>query len=153
MIGYGIVQGSAPGLRRFWGQTTSPGVSAVQFWSALLTAIPALIAMALWREVDVAVAITAGLAAFGVVFAMNSSIHSYMVLAYTDAQSVSLDVGFYYMANAAGRLAGTLLSGAVFMLGRSETEGMQACLWVSSLLVLLSWISSLRLPALQWKVG
>tara|TARA_B100000927_G_scaffold218890_1_gene178970 strand:+ start:646 stop:1035 length:390 start_codon:yes stop_codon:yes gene_type:complete len=127
VIGYGIVQGSAPGLRRFWGQTTSPGVSAVQFWSALLTAIPALIAMALWREVDVAVAITAGLAAFGVVFAMNSSIHSYMVLAYTDAQSVSLDVGFYYMANAAGRLAGTLLSGAVFMLGRSETEGMQAC--------------------------
>ena len=153
MIGYGIVQGSAPGLRRFWGQTTSPGVSAVQFWSALLTAIPALIAMALWREVDVAVAITAGLAAFGVVFAMNSSIHSYMVLAYTDAQSVSLDVGFYYMANAAGRLAGTLLSGAVFMLGRSETEGMQVCLWVSSLLVLLSWISSLRLPALQRKVG
>ena len=153
MIGYGIVQGSAPGLRRFWGQTTSPGVSAVQFWSALLTAIPALIAMALWREVDVAVAITAGLAAFGVVFAMNSSIHSYMVLAYTDAQSVSLDVGFYYMANAAGRLAGTLLSGAVFMLGRSENEGMQACLWVSSLLVLLSWISSLRLPALQRKVG
>ena len=100
-----------------------------------------------------AVAITAGLAAFGVVFAMNSSIHSYMVLAYTDAQSVSLDVGFYYMANAAGRLAGTLLSGAVFMLGRSDTEGMQACLWASSLLVLLSWISSLRLPALQRKVG
>ena len=153
VIGYGIVQGSAPGLRRFWGQTTSPGVSAVQFWSALLTAIPALIAMALWREVDVAVAITAGLAAFGVVFVTNSSIHSYMVQAYTDAQSVSLDVGFYYMANDAGRLAGTLLSGAVFMLGRSETEGMQACPWASSLLVLLSWISSLRLPALQRKVG
>ena len=70
-------------------------MSAVQFWSALLTAIPALISVALWREVDVAVAITAGLASFGVVFAMNSSIHSYMVLAYTDAQSVSLDVGFY----------------------------------------------------------
>ena len=153
VIGYGIVQGSAPGLRRFWGQTTSPGVSAVQFWSALLTAIPALIAMALWREVDVAVAITAGLAAFGVVFVRNSSIHSYMVQAYTDAQSVSLDVGFYYMANDAGRLAGTLLSGAVFMLGRSETEDMQACPWVSSLLVLPSWISSLRLPALQRKVG
>ena len=153
VIGYGIVQGSAPGLRRLWGRTTSPGVSAVQFWSALLTAIPALIAMALWREVDVVVAITTGLAAFGVVFAMNSSIHSYMVLAYTDAQSVSLDVGFYYMANAAGRLTGTLLSGAVFMLGRSETEGMQACLWASSVLVLLSWISSLRLPASQRMVG
>jgi len=149
VIGYGIVQGSAPGLRRLWGGTTSPGVSAVQFWSALLTAIPALIAVALWREVDVAVAITAGLAAFGMVFAMNSSIHSYMVLAYTDAESVSLNVGFYYMANAAGRLVGTLLSGVVFMLGKTEAAGMQACLWASSLLVVLSWLSSLRLPAVR----
>ena len=146
VIGYGLVQGGAPALRRLWGQTTTPGVGAVQFWSALLTAIPALIAVALWREVDVATAITAGLTAFGVVFAMNSSIHSYMVLAYTDSESVSLNVGFYYMANAAGRLIGTLLSGAVFMLGRTASGGMQACLWVSSLLVLLSWLSSLRLP-------
>ena len=146
VIGYGIVQGTAPGLRRLWGQTSTPGVSAVQFWSALLTAIPALIGVALWREANVGVAITAGLAAFGVVFAMNSSIHSYMVLAYTDAESVSLNVGFYYMANAAGRLVGTLLSGAVFMLGRTAAGGMQACLWCSSLLVLLAWISSLRLP-------
>ena len=52
----------------------------------------------------------------------------------------------YYMANAAGRLVGTLLSGAVFMLGRTAAGGMQACLWCSSLLVLLAWISSLRLP-------
>ena len=147
VIGYGIVQGSAPGLRRLWGQTASPGVSAVQFWSALLTAIPALIGFALWRDANIAVAITAGLAAFGVVFAMNSSIHSYMVLAYTDAETVSLNVGFYYMANAAGRLIGTLLSGAVFMLGRTASGGMQACLWCSSLLVVLAWLSSLRLPA------
>ena len=148
VIGYGFVQGSAPSLRRLWGQSTTPGVSAVQFWSALLTAIPGLIAIALWREVDVTTAITGGLAAFGVVFAMNSSIHSYMVLAYTDAESVSLNVGFYYMANAAGRLVGTLLSGAVFMLGRTASAGMQACLWVSTLLVFLSWLSSLKLPAL-----
>ena len=123
-------------------------MGAVQFWSALLTAIPALIAVALWRQVDVAVAITAGLAAFGVVFAMNSSIHSYMVLAYTDAESVSLNVGFYYMANAAGRLVGTLLSGAVFMLGSTEAAGMQACLWASASLVLLAALISQRLPAL-----
>ena len=147
VIGYGIVQGSAPGLRRLWGQSQSPGASAVQFWSALLTAIPALIAIALWRNADVAIAITAGLSAFGVVFAMNSSIHSYMVLAYTDQDNVSLNVGFYYMANAAGRLVGTLLSGAVFMIGGSEAGGMQACLWASSLLVLLSSLVSLRLPA------
>jgi len=87
------------------------------------------------------VAIVVGLAAFGAVFAMNSSIHSYMVLAYTDAESVSLNVGFYYMANAAGRLLGTLLSGAVFLVG-----GMQACLWCSAVLVGLSFLTSLNLP-------
>jgi len=75
------------------------------------------------------------------VFAMNSSIHSYMVLAYTDAESVSLNVGFYYMANAAGRLLGTLLSGALFLVG-----GMQACLWASCLLVALAFLSGIRLP-------
>ena len=143
VIGYGIVQASAPALRRSWGQTKPPGVSAVEFWSGVLTAIPALIAIALWREVaHPGVAIVVGLAAFGVVFAMNSSIHSYMVLAYTDAESVSLNVGFYYMANAGGRLLGTLLSGGVFLVG-----GMQACLWCSALLAGLSWLSSLKLPA------
>ena len=90
----------------------------MQFWSALLTAIPALMAIALWRNVaQPGVAIVVGLAAFGVVFAMNSSIHSYLVLAYTDVESVSLNVGFYYMANAGGRLLGTLLSGWVYLAG------------------------------------
>jgi predicted MFS family arabinose efflux permease len=124
-------------------------VSAVQFWSAVLTAIPALIAISLWRNVDnPGIAVVVGLAAFGVVFAMNSSIHSYMVLAYTDAESVSLNVGFYYMANAAGRLLGTLLSGAIFQLG-----GMVACLWCSALLVALSWLVSLRMPPLPRAVS
>jgi predicted MFS family arabinose efflux permease len=114
----------------------------VEFWSALLTAIPALIAIALWREVaQPGVAVVVGLAAFGVVFAMNSSIHSYMVLAYTDAESVSLNVGFYYMANAAGRLLGTVLSGALFLVG-----GLQACLWSSALLVALAAVVSTKLP-------
>jgi MFS family permease len=142
VIGYGIVQGAAPGLRRAWGGSSPPGIGAVQFWSAVLTAIPALIAIALVRQVaHPGLAIVLGLAAFGVVFAMNSSIHSYMILAYSDAESVSLNVGFYYMANAAGRLVGTLLSGAVFQLG-----GMPACLWISSLLVALACLVSNRLP-------
>ena len=85
--------------------------------------------------------VVAGLAAFGVVFAMNSSIHSYMVLAYSEREAVSLNVGFYYMANAAGRLLGTLLSGAVFLWG-----GLVACLWVSTLLVALAWLAGTRLP-------
>jgi predicted MFS family arabinose efflux permease len=142
VIGYGIIQASAPALRRSWGQSAPPGVSAVQFWSALLTAIPALIAISLWRQVaNPAVAVVVGLVAFGAVFAMNSSIHSYMVLAYSDAEAVSLNVGFYYMANAAGRLLGTLLSGALFLVG-----GMQACLWASCLLVALAFLAGLRLP-------
>ena len=142
VIGYGIIQASAPALRRSWGQSAPPGVSAVQFWGAVLTAIPALIAISLWRNVgNPGIALVVGLATFGAVFAMNSSIHSYMVLAYTDAESVSLNVGFYYMANAAGRLVGTLLSGALFLVG-----GMQACLWASCLMVGLSWLVSLRLP-------
>jgi hypothetical protein len=148
VIGYGIVQGAVPALRRSWGESAPPGVSAVQFWSAVLTAIPGLIAFSLWRQVGhPGIAVVVGLAAFGVVFAMNSSIHSYMVLAYSQAEEVSLNVGFYYMANAAGRLVGTLLSGAVFLLGGTESGGMQACLWCSTLLVGLSWLSSLRLPA------
>ncbi|MEB3321346.1 MAG: organoarsenical effux MFS transporter ArsJ [Synechococcaceae cyanobacterium] len=152
VIGYGIVQGSAPSLRRLWGSGTPPGPSAVQFWATVLTAIPALIAIALARSVvHPGMAIVVGLAAFGVVFAMNSSIHSYMILAYSEAEEVSLNVGFYYMANAAGRLVGTLLSGAVFLLGGSESGGMQACLWCSSLLVLLSLLTCRRLPALPMR--
>ena len=143
VIGYGIVQASAPALRRAWGQSAPPGVAAVQFWSAVLTAIPALIALALWRQVaQPGVAVVGGLAVFGVVFAINSSIHSYMILAYTDAESVSLNVGFYYMANAAGRLVGTLLSGGMFLLG-----GLQACLWTSALLVAAAALVSTQLPA------
>lgn len=142
VIGYGIIQASVPALRRSWGKSGPPGVSAVQFWSAVLTAIPALIAISLWREVgNPGVVVVVGLAGFGAVFAMNSSIHSYMVLAYTDADSVSLNVGFYYMANAAGRLVGTLLSGALFLVG-----GLQACLWASCLLVALAHLSGIRLP-------
>ena len=149
IIGYGFVQALAPTLRNLWGKKSSPGVSTVQFWSALLMGIPGLIAIALWRQNDPSIAITAGLIAFGIVFAMNSSIHSYMVLAYTDAENVSLNVGFYYMANAAGRLLGTLLSGLLFVLGDTPYLGMQICLWCSSLFILFSWLSSLQLPSLK----
>jgi len=142
------VQGAAPSLRRLWGRSAPPGPRAVSFWAALLTAVPALIAIALGRGGHGGLAVVAGLALFAVVFAMNSSIHSYMVLAYSEAEAVSLDVGFYYMANAAGRLVGTLLSGGLFLLGGGGSTGMQACLWGSALLLALSWLTSLRLPPL-----
>jgi hypothetical protein len=142
VIGYGIVQGAAPSLRRLWGRANPPGPEAVRFWAAVLAGVPALLALALARgPAAPGAVVVVGLAVFGVVFAMNSSIHSYMVLAYSDAEAVSLNVGFYYMANAAGRLLGTLLSGWVYLKG-----GMVACLGSSALLVALSWLASLRLP-------
>ena len=82
-----------------------------------------------------------GLAVFAVVFAINSAVHSYLVLAYTDEDSVALNVGFYYMANAGGRLLGTLLSGLVF-----QFAGFQGCLWGSAALVLAAAVLSLGLP-------
>ena len=149
VIGYGIVQASAPAIRKMWGQKESPDRKAIQFWSAVLMVIPSLIGVALWRESSPSIAIILGLTIFGFVFAMNSSTHSYMILAYSDNEKVSLNVGFYYMANAAGRLIGTLLSGLLFMIGRNASIGFQYCLYFSSLLIFLSWISSLKLPSFK----
>ncbi len=87
------------------------------------------------------VSLIVGLAVFAVVFAINSAIHSYLVLAYTDEDSVALNVGFYYMANACGRLLGTLLSGIVF-----KFAGFQGCLLGSAALVFTAAVLSLRLP-------
>jgi predicted MFS family arabinose efflux permease len=82
-----------------------------------------------------------GLAVFGVVFALNSAVHSYLILAYSDFEKVSLNVGFYYMANAGGRLTGTVLSGWVY-----QTHGLEGCLWWSAAFVLMAAALSLRLP-------
>ena len=82
-----------------------------------------------------------GLAAFAVLFAINSAVHSYLVLAYMDEDSVAINVGFYYMANAGGRLLGTLLSGLIF-----QAAGFNGCLWGSAAMVLLAAIISLGLP-------
>ena len=82
-----------------------------------------------------------GLAVFALIFAINSAVHSYLVLSYTDEDSVALNVGFYYMANAGGRLLGTLASGVVFRLA-----GFAGCLWGSAALVAIAAVLSLRLP-------
>ena len=85
---------------------------------------------------------------FGVVFAMNSSLHSYLILAYSDDDVVALDVGFYYSANAAGRLVGTLLSGVLYLWG-----GLELALWGSAVFVALTWLLTLRLPPLPENVS
>ena len=106
-----------------------------------LAIIPAGIALALAAGVNPAVAIVIGLIAFAVVFAINSAVHSYLILAYTDSDKVALNVGFYYMANAGGRLIGTILSGLIF-----QVYGLVGCLWVSTLFVLVTGAISLALP-------
>ncbi|MDC6679122.1 hypothetical protein OEZ78_27015, partial [Leclercia adecarboxylata] len=102
---------------------------------------PAAIAVGLTTDASPQWVLIGGLLLFGALFAVNSSLHSYLIVSYAKEDGVSLDVGFYYMSNAMGRLIGTLLSGWVF-----QAYGLQACLWVSSLFVLLAAIISLRLP-------
>ncbi len=100
-----------------------------------------MIAIGVHLDLSPWLTVVVGLGLFGLVFAINSSVHSYLVLAYTEADQAALNVGFYYMANAAGRLVGTLLSGVVFQFG-----GLVACLWTSAGFVLAAGLVSLRLP-------
>ena len=140
IIGYGIVQSMAPAITgKRSGQV--PDGRAAFIWAALLAALPAAIAMGLATGASPQWVLIGGLLLFGGLFAVNSSLHSYLIVSYAKEDGVSLDVGFYYMSNAMGRLIGTLLSGWVF-----QAYGLQACLWVSSLFVLLAALISLRLP-------
>ena len=111
-------------------------------WAAVLSVIPALIALSMTADMVPALVLPIGLLVFGALFAVNSSLHSYLIVSYADKDGVSMDVGFYYMANAMGRLIGTVLSGGVF-----QVYGMVACLWVSALFVTLAALLSLALPA------
>ena len=113
-------------------------------WALVLALTPALIALALHFDLHPAISLVGGLMVFGALFAINSSLHSYLIVSYAGADGVSLDVGFYYMANALGRLLGTLLSGLVFQL-----HGLEACLWLSTLFILLAALISLGLPRHQ----
>jgi predicted MFS family arabinose efflux permease len=140
VIGYGFIQAGVPEILRALGRRDIDG-SAARQWAFVLLLVPFLLIVALRLGVNPGVALVVGLAIFAVVFAINSAVHSYLVLAYTDEDSVALNVGFYYMANAAGRLLGTLLSGLVF-----QFAGFQGCLWGSAALVLAAAVLSLGLP-------
>jgi predicted MFS family arabinose efflux permease len=135
VIGYGIVQASAPRYVR------DPDGRTATWLAFVLAALPAGIAVALTAGVEPGVVLVAGLIVFGVVFAMNSAVHSYLILAYADGDKVAMNVGFYYMANAGGRLAGTVLSGVMY-----QWQGLEACLWVSAAFVLAAGVLSLSLP-------
>lgn len=136
IIGYGAVQAVAPRYVR------DPDGRTAAWLALMLALLPASIAGVLSTGADAGVVLVGGLILFGVVFAMNSAVHSYLILAYAAGDKVAMNVGFYYMANAGGRLAGTVLSGALF-----QWKGLEICLWVSAAFVLTAALLSRALPA------
>ncbi|HDZ08597.1 organoarsenical effux MFS transporter ArsJ [Pseudohongiella sp.] len=146
VIAYGIVQALAPRLTGI-ARAAPDGRNALR-WACILATVPALIALGLMSSTAVSIfmnpatVLIVGLMMFGVVFAINSALHSYLIVSYARADGVSLDVGFYYMANAMGRLLGTVLSGWVF-----QVAGLVACLWISCAMIVLTALISIRLPA------
>ena len=141
VIGYGVVQASAPKLIRHSHRGQGPGGGTARLWALILAVFPAGIAIALTQGLPPGPVLMIGLTLFGIVFAINSAVHSYLVLAYSDFEKVSMNVGFYYMANAGGRLTGTVLSGLVY-----QTRGLEGCLWWSAGFVLAAAALSIKLP-------
>ena len=141
---YGAVQGTAPHLLRAQGDDPAPAARQATWAAAILAPIPALLALAALiaggAETWLTVTLVLGLLAFGFVFALNSALHSYLILALSAHERVTMDVGFYYMANAAGRLLGTLLSGLSYQIG-----GLPLCLATSAAMAGASWLAMRRL--------
>ena len=141
VIGYGLVQASAPKMLSRSHKGRGPDGVTARFWVFALALFPAVIALALQAGLGPGWVLVTGLIAFGAVFAINSAVHSYLIVAWSDQDRVSMNVGFYYMANAAGRLTGTVLSGLVY-----QQQGLVGCLWWSMSFVLVAGLLSLRLP-------
>ncbi|MDA3807872.1 MAG: organoarsenical effux MFS transporter ArsJ [Thiomicrorhabdus sp.] len=130
IIGYGFVQAMAPkitGLK----QGRLPSAKTAMLLAFALATIPVMMGLTLAYEPQWIIMI--GLALFGVLFAINSAVHSYLIVSYADADGSSKDIGFYYMANAGGRLTGTILSGYVY-----QVAGMEACLFISAAFVVVA---------------
>lgn len=139
VIGYGIVQSFAPKLIKT-NKPMSPSQQTVK-WASLLAITPLVIALSLHFNWWIEVSLIMGLMIFGVLFAINSSLHSYLIVSMANADGVSLDVGFYYMANALGRLIGTILSGYIY-----QQYGLEYCLIISFVFIALTTLISMKLP-------
>ncbi|MED5299254.1 MAG: organoarsenical effux MFS transporter ArsJ [Pseudomonadota bacterium] len=133
VIGYGVVQSCVPTFIKSSNDGLSNEVKAAKFWIIVLFLVTAILALSLNHSLDVSKIVMLGLAAFGLCFAINSSIHSYLILGFTSVDKVTLSVGFYYSANASGRLIGTFLSGITYQLG-----GLQAALYASAGMLLIA---------------
>jgi MFS family permease len=146
IIAYGAVQAAAPRILKAQGKPEAKIVAAAISWAAALVPIPLTLAAlayvagapAPWLSMS----IIAGLLLFGFVFAVNSAVHSYLILCFTQADKVARDVGFYYMSNAAGRLIGTLLSGVSYQAG-----GLPLCLATAGAMAGFSLLAVRRLAA------
>lgn len=140
IILYGIVQANAPRLLGAKHQSVSEIAASARFWVGTLFFVPAVLSSAVFIIVEptawLTLLVVMGLLIFGALFAINSSLHSYLILAFTSRDRVTMDVGFYYMANAAGRLIGTVLSGLCFQLG-----GLYLCMLCAAIMIAISWIS------------
>jgi predicted MFS family arabinose efflux permease len=148
VIAYGAVQGASPVLLASVTHGRAPTPRLAALLGLTLAAVTALIPLGLRLNASPTVTMLGGLVFFGAVFALNSSVHSYLVLAYSEADRVSLSVGFYYMANACGRLLGTLLSGVLYQAG-----GVTASLWGAAALALAAGVGALVLPPVTSEVN
>ena len=144
VIAYGFVQASSPVLLRRSHQGQGPGGQSALGWALVLAVLPAAMALSLQAGWAPDMVVIVGLIFFAVVFAINSAIHSYLILAYSQHDRVAMNVGFYYMSNAGGRLTGTVLSGLIY-----QTYGLVGCLWWSFAFILIAALFSFRLPALN----
>jgi predicted MFS family arabinose efflux permease len=140
VIGYGAVQTMAPRITSLNGALANG--TALFKWASMLFIAPCLMAAGLYAGLNPSAVVIVGLVFFGLLFAVNSSLHSYLIVAYAKHDSVSLDVGFYYMANAGGRLLGTILSGLIY-----QQYGLTSCLLMSALMIAASGLIARQLPA------
>jgi len=141
IIGYGFVQAATPQLIRHTHNDKGPDGATATKWSFILMLVLIVMTLLFAQGTQPELIIVTGLIIFALAFAINSAVHSYLILAYSTHDQVSVDVGFYYMANAMGRLIGTVLSGWVY-----QKWGLEACLWWSAGFVLMTTIISTGLP-------
>lgn len=141
---YGFIQAKAPNLLKAAQKNDTEIVALAQKWVLILSIIPLFLAILAQISASPSMALTTvlviGLLVFGAVFAINSSLHSYLILAFTNEKRVTMDVGFYYMANATGRLLGTILSGLSYQFG-----GLPLCLGAAAAMIFASWLCTRKL--------
>lgn len=143
IIGYGLIQSLSPVIIGLKSGHLATGRIMVT-WSSALTLITGLVTAAVFIEYQTSQVLVAGLMVFGAVFAVNSSLHSYLIVSYSNIERVSMDVGFYYMANAMGRLIGTVLSGLAYQL-----YGLTVCLLISTAFLTIATLVTCKLSLIK----